>query len=132
MSCCLRYFNAFGERQSLEGAYALVVGIFTKQLLDGKPMTIRGTGEQRRDFTYVGDIVNANILSFKSKKVGLGEVINIGTGINYSVNEIADFLKGDRIYVDPVTEPFETLADNRLAKKLLDWEPFVDFSSSIR
>ncbi len=128
---CLRYFNVYGERMSVDGSYALVIGIFTKQLLDGKPITIRGTGEQRRDFTYVGDIVDANILSCQSKKVGLGEVINIGTGINHSINEIADFLKGDRIYVDPVTEPFETLADNRLAKKLLDWEPSTKFSDWI-
>jgi UDP-glucose 4-epimerase len=128
----LRYFNVFGERQSIEGAYALVIGIFTKQLLDGKPMTIRGNGEQRRDFTYVGDVVNANILASKSKKVGSGEVINIGSGKNFSINNIADFFGGPKVYVDPVIEPFETLADNLLAKKLLNWSPTVDLSNWIK
>ena len=61
----LRYFNVFGERQNIEGAYALVIGIFTKQLLDGKPMTIRGNGEQRRDFTYVGDVAESIVKLIK-------------------------------------------------------------------
>ena len=56
-STCLRYFNVYGERQLLEGAYSLVMGKFVQQRLNGEPMTIRGDGEQRRDFTYVGDVV---------------------------------------------------------------------------
>ena len=120
---CLRYFNVYGERQNLDGAYALVIGIFASQLLSGKPMTIRGDGEQRRDFTYVGDVVSANILASTSKNVGNGEVINIGNGDNRSINQIADMLGDDKVYVDPVIEPKETLADNSLAKKLLGWEP---------
>ena len=86
-------------------------------------MTIRGDGEQRRDFTYVGDVVNANILASTSKNVGNGEVINIGNGDNRSINQIADMLGDNKVYVDPVIEPKETLADNSLAKKLLGWEP---------
>jgi len=120
---CLRYFNVYGERQNLDGAYALVIGIFASQLLSGQPMTIRGDGEQRRDFTYVGDVVNANILASKSKNVGKGEVINIGNGDNRSINQIADMMGREKIYIDPVIEPKETLADNTLAKKLLGWEP---------
>ena len=50
---CLRYFNVYGERQNTAGAYCLVLGIFAGQKLNGKPMTINGDGEQRRDFTYV-------------------------------------------------------------------------------
>lgn len=119
----LRYFNVYGERQNLDGAYALVMGIFAHQRLNNKPMTIRGNGEQRRDFTYVGDVVNANILASTSDKVGKGEVINIGNGDNRSINQIADMIGGDRINVDPVTEPFQTLADNTLAFDLLGWEP---------
>jgi len=122
-SVSLRYFNVFGERQSLEGAYRLVMGIFAKQLLEGKPMTITGDGEQRRDFTYVGDVARANILAMESKNVGKGEVINIGNGENRSVNQLADLMGGPRVYVDPVIEPRETLADNTKAKKLLGWEP---------
>ena len=119
----LRYFNVYGERQSLDGAYALVMGIFAHQRLNGKPMTIRGDGEQKRDFTYVGDVVNANILASQSKKVGKGEVINIGNGDNRSINQIADMIGGERVYINPVIEPKETLADNSLAKELLGWEP---------
>tara|TARA_R100000008_G_C3565813_1_gene159079 strand:- start:43 stop:951 length:909 start_codon:yes stop_codon:yes gene_type:complete len=119
----LRYFNVYGERQSLEGAYRLVMGIFVNQRLNNKPMTINGDGEQRRDFTYVGDVVRANILASKSDKVGNGEVINIGNGDNKSVNELADMIGGDRVYGEPVIEPRQTLADNSLAYDLLGWKP---------
>tara|TARA_Y100001938_G_scaffold143663_1_gene216824 strand:- start:98 stop:1033 length:936 start_codon:yes stop_codon:yes gene_type:complete len=122
-SVSLRYFNVFGERQSLDGAYKLVMGIFAKQLLEGKPMTITGDGEQRRDFTYVGDVVKANVLAMESPNVGKGEVINIGNGDNRSVNQLADLMGGPRVYIDPVIEPRETLADNTKAKELLGWEP---------
>jgi|TARA_B100001094_G_scaffold322758_1_gene372562 UDP-glucose 4-epimerase len=122
-SVSLRYFNVFGERQSLDGAYQLVMGIFAKQLLEGKPMTITGDGEQRRDFTYVGDVVKANVLAMESPNVGKGEVINIGNGESRSVNQLADLMGGPRVYIDPVIEPRETLADNTKAKKLLGWEP---------
>ena len=119
----LRYFNIYGERQNVGGAYAMVIGIFVDQLLNGKPMTIRGDGEQRRDFTYVGDVVNANILASQSENVGNGEVINIGNGDNRSINDIADMIGGERIHREPVIEPKETLADNSLAEKLLGWKP---------
>ena len=119
----LRYFNVYGERQTTEGAYCLVMGMFIQQRLNGEPMTIRGTGTQRRDFTYVGDAVRANILAATSDKVGNGESINIGNGDNRSVNDIANMIGGDRINVIPVLEPEETMADNRLALGLLGWEP---------
>ena len=119
----LRYFNIYGERQNVGGAYAMVIGIFVDQLLKGEPMTIRGDGEQRRDFTYVGDVVNANILASQSEKVGKGEVINIGNGDNRSINDIADMIGGERIHREPVIEPKETLADNTKARELLGWKP---------
>jgi len=122
---CLRYFNVFGERQSLSGAYRLVMGIFAQQRLEGKPMTIVGDGEQRRDFTYVGDAVRANILASKSNKVGSGDIINIGNGDNRSVNQLADLIGGPRVNIEARLEPSQTLADNRKAKELLGWEPSV-------
>ena len=118
-----RYFNVYGERQLLEGAYCLVMGIFTQQRLEGKPMTIRGDGEQRRDFTYVGDVVEANMRAAFSDRTLKGEVINIGNGDNRSVNQIADLIGGDRITVDPVIEPKETLANNTQMMECFDWEP---------
>ena len=121
----LRYFNVYGERQSLEGAYALVMCIFARQRLNNEPLTIRGDGEQRRDFTHVMDIARANLLAMTSQKVGKGEVVNIGNSDNRSVNQIAEMIGGPTINVDPVIEPRETLADNSRAKNLLGWQPRV-------
>jgi nucleoside-diphosphate-sugar epimerase len=122
----LRYFNVYGKRQALEGAYCLVMGIFVRQRLANKPMTIVGDGEQRRDFTSVVDVVQANILATENEKVGKGEVVNIGRGKNYSVNELAKMIGGPTITIPPRIEPKETLADISFAKKLLDWEPTVN------
>ena len=121
----LRYFNVYGERQSLEGAYALVMCVFARQRLNNEPMTIRGDGEQRRDFTHVKDIAKANLLAVTSEKVGAGEVINIGNSDNRSVNQIAAMIGGPTVTVDPVVEPRETLANNSKAKNLLGWSPSV-------
>ncbi|KKN60604.1 hypothetical protein LCGC14_0530440 [marine sediment metagenome] len=128
----LRYFNVYGNRQALEGAYCLVMGIFVQQRLKGDPMTIIGDGEQRRDFTSVVDVVRANILAAKSDKVGHGEVINIGKGFNYSVNALANMIGGPTVNVPARIEPKETLADIRLAKKLLGWEPTIKLTEWIK
>ena len=119
----LRYFNVFGERMTVEGGYCLVMGIFAQQMLAGAPLTVTGDGEQRRDFTYVKDVVRANILAATSKKVGSGEVINIGNGDSRSVNQIASLFGGDVKFIDARLEPQNTLADNSKAKQLLGWEP---------
>lgn len=122
----LRYFNVYGERMSAEGAYCTVIGIFTNQLKNNTPLTITNDGEQRRDFTYVKDVVAANILAMTSVNVGKGEVINIGNGKNYSVNEVADMMKGEKQYGEKRIEPKITLADNTKAKTLLGWNPTGD------
>lgn len=119
----LRYFNVYGERMALEGAYLTVISIFDEQLKKGIPLTITNNGEQRRDFTYVSDVVEANILAATNKKVGKGEVFNIGNGDNYSVNEIAEMMQGEKTYGEKRIEPFETLADNKKAKSILGWTP---------
>lgn len=121
----LRYFNVFGERQVLEGAYCLVMGVFANQRLKGLPLTITGDGKQRRDFTYVKDVARANYLAMTSNKVGSGEVINIGNGHNRSVNRIANLIGGEKQYIEARLEPKQTLADNSKAKKLLGWSPSV-------
>jgi len=122
----LRYFNAYGKRQALSGAYCLVMGTFVAQRLKNQAMTITGDGENRRDYTSVIDVVRANILASKSDKVGKGEVVNIGRGSNFSVNELAEMIGGPVKHIAPRIEPKETLADNSLAKKLLGWEPTVN------
>ena len=127
----LRYFNIYGERMSLEGAYKLAIPIFANQILEGKPLTINNDGEQRRDFTYVGDAVNANILAATHPEQLNGDVFNIGNGNNYSVNELADMLGGEKSYGNKVIEPFQTLADNTKTKKTLNWDPQGDLPSWI-
>ncbi len=122
----LRYFNVYGERQMVDGPYCTVVGIFLKQKADGQKLTITNDGNQRRDFTYVQDVVDANIKAGTSEKVGEGEVINIGRGNNYSVNEIAEMIGAETEFIGDRLEPSETLADNSKAKELLNWEPKVD------
>jgi UDP-glucose 4-epimerase len=127
----LRYFNVYGERMLLEGAYCLVLGIFAKQMLEGKPLTINNDGKQRRDFTYVGDIVNANILTATRTEPFNGDVFNIGNGENYSVNEVVKIFGGKTIKGKDVLEPFQTLADNSKALLLLDWDPQGDLPTWI-
>tara|TARA_B100000575_G_scaffold19173_1_gene13240 strand:+ start:3562 stop:4470 length:909 start_codon:yes stop_codon:yes gene_type:complete len=127
----LRYFNVYGERMSLSGAYCLVTGIFARQMQQGLSLTITNDGNQRRDFTYVGDVVNANLLAAKHKQKLNGEVFNIGNGKNFSINDVADMFGGKKEYGELRTEPFETLADNSKARKILGWKPNGDLSSWI-
>lgn len=128
----LRYFNVYGERQPLKGQYAPVIGLFLKQKKEGKDMTIVGDGLQRRDFTYVKDVVNANFLASQSDHVS-GEIINIGTGLNYSILSIAKEIGGDYTFIEERKgELRESLADNYKAKKLLQWEPKTNLKEWIR
>lgn len=127
----LRYFNVYGPRYNSEGAYALVIGKFLKQRVNGEPMTITGNGEQTRDFTHIRDVVRANILAMESQKVGQGEVINIGSGQNQSINKIARLIGGPVAYIPARLEPQDTLADNSLARELLGWKPEVKFEDGV-
>lgn len=127
----LRYFNVYGPRLNPDGAYALAIGKFLKQRKEGKPLTIWGDGTQTRDFTHVRDVVRANLLAAESKKVGRGEVINIGAGRNFSVNQLAKLIGGKIVHEPPRHEPHDTLADNSLAKKLLGWKPEVFWEDGI-
>jgi len=120
---CLRYFNVYGERMNFEGAYKLVIAVFAEQHKKGIPLTITNDGNQRRDFTYVKDVVEANILAATHKEQLSGDVFNIGNGNNFSVNEVADIFGGEKHYFKFVLEPFETLADNTKAKLILGWKP---------
>jgi len=129
---CLRYFNVFGERQKIAGAYANVIGIFKHQISKNKPLTIRGDGNQKRDFVYVKDIANANIKAMTSKKSFCGEIFNIGYGKSYSINEIASFFGGEKVFVDAVKEPKESLANIQKSYNLLDWKPSIDVKDWIK
>lgn len=128
---CLRYFNVYGHRQSHKGAYALVIAKFLKQKQSGQPMTITDNGKQTRDFTNVKDVVRANILAMRSGKVGKGEVINIGAGKNQSILRVARLIGGPIKFIPARFEPRDTLADNKLAYKLLGWRPSVKIEAGI-
>lgn len=130
-----RYFNVYGERQPLRGQYAPVIGIFLRQRASGEPMTIVGDGEQRRDFTYVGDVVSANIRAATvvapqyiveneiiHRYWEWGQVYNIGTGKNYSIKEIAAMMGGETVNIPPrPAESRISLANTSKAKNHLGW-----------
>jgi UDP-glucose 4-epimerase len=121
-----RYFNVYGERQPLRGQYAPVIGIFLRQLAAGESLTIVGDGNQRRDFTYVGDVVNANVMAATSNPdyEAFGQVYNVGTGNNYSINQIARMFNHPTVNIPP--RPGESrisLANNSKIKKTFGWEP---------
>ena len=128
----LRYFNVYGKNINFNGAYKLVLAYFIEQKREGKPLTITNTGEQRRDFTCVNDVVEANILAATHPNKLNGEVFNIGNGDNYSINEVADMVGGEKQYGVKVIEPFETLADNTKAKKILGWNPKGDLKNWLK
>ena len=128
----LRYFNVYGPRMDPSGPYGLAIAKFLQQRSEGKPLTIVGDGEQTRDFTHIRDIVRANVAAMKSPKVGKGEVINIGTGRNVTVNFLADLIGGEeRVTLPARQEAQHALADVTRAKELLEWEPTVTLEQGI-
>ena len=130
----LRYFNVYGDRQPLLGQYAPVVGLFLEQWKKGEAFTIVGDGEQRRDFTHVDDVVKANIAAAERASDISGELINVGTGTNYSVNQIADMICNQytKNFIPPrPAEARVTLADISKAKKLLGYMPSIQISDWI-
>lgn len=127
----LRYFNLFGPNYDPKGAYPQAIGLFLYLKQQGKPLTVTGDGLQTRDCVYVTDVARANILALESDKVGKGEVINIGSGMNPTILEIAREIGGEIVHIPPRVEPKNTKADITLAKKLLGWEPLVDFKKGI-
>jgi len=125
-----RYFNVYGERSPTAGQYAPVIGIFLKQKNNNVPLTVVGTGKQRRDYVHVSDVVNANILGMVAKENINGQVFNIGTGKNYSVLELASFISDNIIYIpERPGEAKTTLADISKAKNILNYNPQIKLKS---
>jgi len=134
----LRYFNVFGPRQSLDDEYAVVVPKFIHCILNNEPVPIFGTGRQSRDFTYIGNVVQANLLA--AEKIGLkGEVFNVASGTDYSV---LDLVKNLNHLVQKDIRPkflpprpgdvFKTLADLSKIKKMLRFKPRTDFKEGLK
>ncbi|MCQ9203191.1 MAG: NAD-dependent epimerase/dehydratase family protein [Prochlorococcus marinus CUG1436] len=121
-----RYFNVYGERAPSKGQYAPVIGIFLRQKAGGQKLTIVGDGEQKRDFIYVGDVVEANINAALNNinNSFFGQIFNVGSGENISINKIAKIINYEIEYVPKRPgEAYETLADITKIKKVLSWSP---------
>ena len=135
---CLRYFNNYGPRQRKDSIYGGVISIFFEQVLNNENITVYGDGEQTRDFVYVDDTVFATIECINNKRV-IGEVINISTGketsINNLANKIAD-ISGGKINVKHTTERKidniqRRAGDNSKANELLNFSPKVDLDRGL-
>jgi UDP-glucose 4-epimerase len=128
----LRYFNVYGDRQPLKGQYAPVIGLFLKQHYEGKPLTVVGDGSQRRDFTHISDVIQANILASEVND-GFGETYNIGYGSNHSILDIANMISNDVKFISPrIGEVQETLASNSKFKDLTGWTPKISLMEWIQ
>lgn len=126
---CLRYFNVYGERSPKVGQYAPVISIFSRQCCAGEPLTIVGDGEQRRDFIHVSDVANANIIA-ATKEIDssyFGQVFNVGSGKNITVQEIANLISPHQVYLPSrIGEVKVSLANIDKIKTVFGWEPQVD------
>ena len=124
----LRYFNVFGRRSPARGQYAPVIGIFQRQRDAGEPLTIVGDGAQRRDFVHVEDVARANYLAATMPLKGhAGEVFNVGTGSAYSIQQIADSISDNQVYIDKRSGEMETtFADITKIGDVLGWKPEID------
>ena len=124
-----RFYNVYGPHQLTEGEYCTVIGIFERQKNNGEVLTITGDGQQRRDFTHVDDIVDGLIkcgldLTKEDNSKANGETFELGRGINYSINEVANMFGGEKIYIDQKKgEVRDTLCIDSKAKELLNWNP---------
>jgi nucleoside-diphosphate-sugar epimerase len=137
---CLRYFNIFGPRQNPDSAYAAVIAAFAKALLAGRRPVIFGDGRQTRDFTYVDNVVLANLLATKVEARLNGAVINIAVGQSVTINDLArdmaDML--GRADLTPIHEParsgdvVHSLADISKAQTILNYQPIVPFRTGLQ
>lgn len=126
----LRLFNVYGPRSRTSGTYGAVFGIFLAQKINNQPFTVVGNGSQTRDFTYVGDVVDAFVAAAKSDVAG--EVFNVGTGRPRSIKDIVKLLGGDIVYIPKRPgEPDCTQADISKIKQKLNWTPRVDLETGV-
>ena len=127
----LRFFNVYGPRSRSSGTYGAVFGVFLAQKIAEKPFTIVGDGNQTRDFTYVSDVVDAMIKASESNVEG--EIFNIGSEKDVSVNKIAELLGGKKVYIPKRPgEPEKSLADISKIKKMLSWSPSTSLEDGIK
>jgi UDP-glucose 4-epimerase len=127
-SICI--FNAYGTRVRTTGVYGAVFGVFLKQKLAGKPFTVVGDGTQSRDFVYASDVATAFLAAAQSDISG--ERFNVGAGNPQIINRLVELLGGDVIHVPKRPgEPDCTFADIGKIRKVLGWQPKVDFTEGV-
>ena len=127
----LRLFNVYGPRSRTTGAYGAVMGVFIAQSLAGQPMTIVGSGEQTRDFTYVTDVADAFATAGDSNISG--EVFNVGSGGTYSINRLTELIGGSTLNIPKRPgEPDSTYADISRIREHLGWAPITSFEEGVR
>lgn len=126
----IRIFNAYGPRVKTHGAYGAVFGVFLKQKLEKKPLTVVGNGKQKRDFIYVTDVVDAFYKAALTKKKF--EIFNLGTGKPKSINKLVKLLDCNKINIPKRPgEPEITCADPKKIKKQLNWKPKISFEMGV-
>jgi len=126
----IRIFNAYGTRSRTSGAYGAVFGVFLRQKLAGKPLTVVGDGTQRRDFLYVTDIARAFLAAAETRHAG--RFWNLGAGNPQSVNRLVELLRGEKIHIPKRPgEPDCTWADTAKITAELDWKPKVSFEEGV-
>jgi len=126
-----RFYNVYGPHQLEDGTYSTVLGIFERQFRNGESLTITGTGEQRRDFTHVDDIVNG--LYRCVGKEFKAEIFELGRGINHSINEIVDMFEAKRAYIPARAGEYDkTLCDYTKTQQILGWYPVKDLQDYIK
>ena len=138
-SACLRYFNIFGPRQNANSAYAAVIAAFAKAVIAGKRPVIYGDGTQSRDFTFVHNVVHANLLAARRPEPIGGEVINVGCGLQISVNELAVKVAHTlgRPDLKPDHQPERagdikhSYADIARARSILGYQPVASFETGL-
>ncbi|HBA85846.1 MAG TPA: LPS biosynthesis protein WbpP [Verrucomicrobia bacterium] len=135
----LRYFNVFGPRQSPQSQYAAVIPLFVDALRKGEKLTIYGDGEQTRDFTYIDDVVSANLACCEAPESAAGDVYNVAHGFRISVNQLADRLEAlvgvrpGRDYVPArAGDVRDSQADSSKAREKLKWEPKCPFEDGLK
>ncbi len=134
----LRYFNVFGQRQDPKSQYAAAIPAFVSAILQGQSPTVYGDGEQSRDFTYVDNVVDGNLLAMSASKT-CGESVNVACGGQITINQVIEAINrvlGTKVrprYVDPRPgDVRHSCADVRLANSLLGYVPRVSFEDGLR
>ena len=126
----IRIFNAYGPRVRTTGAYGAVIGVFFKQKIKNKPLTIVGDGKQSRDFVHVTDVVRAFLAAAKTTKVG--KIYNVGTGKPQTVNYLSNLVGGRKVFIpNRPGEPKRSCANISKIRRELKWKPKIKFRDGI-